>query len=161
MICRVFNLSLLLLTCSHFLLANSLDSVRDQNIKRYPGYFYVWAVIQQHSTSFDIANQAKANPKLTFRPNGNYNIGVGMYIFKVSFEASLSVSPTTDKQIIYGHSSATDYQFNILGKHWGLNLFTQNYNGFYRSDSDKPAPTIYPQRPDISTWNTGVNGISF
>ncbi|MGC4023226.1 MAG: DUF4421 family protein [Cyclobacteriaceae bacterium] len=137
------------------------DSLRSQNIKSYKNYFYLWPVIQQRSTSFDIVNQDRSNPKLTYKPNGDYSVGIGAYIFKVSFEASLSVPPASEKEKLYGHSSSSDYQFNLLSKRWGVNGFAQNYNGFYQTDSDKPVPAgvVYPQRPDISTWNTGVNGI--
>ncbi len=90
-------------------------------------------------------------------------MGFGMYVFEIGFEFTLSVQPKASAQFRYGHSRATDLQGNILGKNFGLDLFTQNYNGFYVTDSKKPVPLgiPYPQRPDISIWNTGINGIYF
>lgn len=137
------------------------DSLRERYIKRFPDYFFIWPVVKQRSTSFDIENLPNKTEKLSYKPNGNYGLGVGMYIFEIGFEVTFSVQPKTSTQYLYGHSRVSDLQANILGKNWGLDLFTQNYNGFYRTDKNiaVPANTPYPQRPDISTWNTGINGI--
>ncbi|MFI5206181.1 MAG: DUF4421 family protein, partial [Candidatus Paceibacterales bacterium] len=147
-----------------FLLKTSLaqdssDSIRSKYIQRFPNYFFLWPVIKQRSTSFDVKNQS--NQKLTYKPNGNYGLGFGMYIFEIGFEVTFSVAPKPSEQAIYGHSNASDLQLNILGKSFGLDLFTQHYGGFYLTDSNKPVPggTPYPDRPDISVWNTGMNGI--
>jgi hypothetical protein len=137
------------------------DSTRERYIKRFPDYFFIWPVVKQRSTSFDIENLPNKTEKLSYKPNGNYGLGWGMYIFEVGFELTFSVQPKQSTQYLYGHSRVSDLQANILGKNWGLDLFTQNYNGFYRSDKNITIPpnTPYPQRPDISTWNTGINGI--
>ncbi len=137
------------------------DSTRSKYIERFPDYFFLWPVLKQRSTSFAIQNQANRNQKLTYKPNGNYGLGFGMYIFEVGVEFTFSVQPNTSTQFLYGHSGTTDLQANILGKNFGLDLFTQNYNGFYLTDTNKPVPANlpYPQRPDISVWNTGMNGI--
>ena len=84
-----------------------------------------------------------------------------MYIFEIGFEVTFSVAPKPSSQAIYGHSNSSDLQVNMLGKNFGVDLFTQHYGGFYLTDSNKPVPsgTAYPDRPDISVWNTGVNGI--
>ena len=146
---------------SKLLAFDSSDSLRSKYIQRFPNYFFLWPVIKQRSTSFDIENQANKNQKLTYKPNGNYGMGFGMYIFEIGFELTFSVQPKASTQFLYGHSRTTDLQANILGKNFGLDLFTQNYNGFYLADINKPVPANvpYPQRPDISVWNTGVNGI--
>jgi hypothetical protein len=137
------------------------DSVRSKYIGHFPNYFFIWPVVKQRSISFDIQNANNRGQKLTYRPNGNYNLGFGMYVFKIGFELSFSVQPNASSQRQYGHSQNTDLQWNMLGKNFGLDLFTQNYNGFYQTDASKPvgAGIPYPQRPDISIWNTGVNGI--
>ena len=140
---------------------NSSDSIRSKYIQRFPDYFFLWPVVKQRSTSFDIQNQANLKQKLSYKPNGNYGLGFGLYLFEVGFEVTFSIQPEASKQFLYGHSRTTDLQANILGKNFGLDLFTQNYNGFYQTDQNKsvPANVPYPQRPDISIWNTGINGI--
>src|SRR5882757_6066842 len=138
---------------------NSSDSIRSLNIRHFPDHFFLWPVIKQRSTSFDIKNQS--NQKLTYKPNGNYGLGFGMYIFEIGFEVTFSVAPKASSQAIYGHSKVSDLQVNILGKNFGLDLFTQHYGGFYLTDNKQPVPigTAYPERPDISVWNTGINGL--
>ncbi len=137
------------------------DSLRARYVQRFPDYFFLWPVVKQRSTTFDIQNVSAKNNKLTYKPNGNYGLGLGMYIFEIGFEVVFSIQPKVTTQPIYGHTTSSDLQANILGKHWGFDLFTQHYKGFYVSDLNKAVPTgsPYPQRPDISTWNTGVNGI--
>jgi hypothetical protein len=139
---------------------NSSDSIRSRYIERFPNYFFLWPVIKQRSTSFDVKNQTTGQ-RLTYKPNGDYGLGFGMYIFEMGFELTFSVAPKPSSQAIYGHSKVSDLQLNVLGKGFGLDLFTQHYSGFYRTDSNNPVPPgmPYPDRPDISVWNTGINGI--
>jgi hypothetical protein len=111
---------------------NPSDSIRARYIQRFPNYFFLWPVIKQRSTSFDVKNQS--DQKLTYKPNGNYGLGFGMYIFEVGFEVTFSVAPKPSSQAIYGHSSATDLQVNMLSKNFGVDLFTQHYDGFYLTD---------------------------
>src|SRR5258706_150166 len=112
------------------------DSLRERYIKRFPDYFFIWPVVKQRSTSFDIENLPNKTEKLSYKPNGNYGLGVGMYIFEIGFEVTFSIQPKASTQYLYGHSKVSDLQANILGKNWGVDLFTQNYNGFYRTDKN-------------------------
>jgi len=158
---RLVILILIYSSLSHLFAKNPGDSLRERYIKRFPDYFFIWPVIKQRSTTIDIQNLPSQNRKLSYKPNGNYGLGWGMYIFEIGFEVTFSIQPKESTQFLYGHSRVSDLQANILGKNWGVDLFTQNYNGFYQSDntSSVAANTPYPQRPDISTWNTGANGI--
>lgn len=133
------------------------DSLREKHIKEFPDYFVIWPILKQRSSFFDIQNNPTQNHKLTYRPNGNYLLGWGVYMFDLGFELTFSVQPDAKTQHRYGHSSVTDLQSNILGKHWGLDLVAQNYDGFYRTYNNSTVPDII--RPDVSTWNTGANGI--
>src|SRR5580765_9044239 len=133
----VANVFLVFVTTS--LAQSPSDSIRSKYIQRFPNYFFLWPVIKQRSTSFDVKNQA--NQKLTYKPNGNYGLGFGMYIFEIGFEVTFSVAPKPSSQAIYGHSNSSDLQVNMLGKNFGLDLFTQHYGGFYLTDSNKPVPS--------------------
>src|ERR1041385_9253395 len=124
------------------------DSVREKHITRFPDYFFIWPVVKQRCTAMEIVNLPSQDRKLSYKPNGNYGLGWGMYIFEIRFEITFSIQPKESTQFLYGHSRVSDLQANILGKNWGVDVFTQNYNGFYRSDSkiQVPADTPYPQR---------------
>src|SRR6266704_3660696 len=158
---KFFTTFVIFLTFQYSFATGEKDSLREKYIKSFPDYFVIWPVLKQRSSSFDVGNKPNQNHKLSYRPNGNYQLGWGMYMFDLGFELTFSVQPKASTQSLYGHSSVTDLQSNILGKHWGLDLFTQNYNGFYETynNSAISGSIPYPKRPDISTWNTGANGI--
>src|SRR5215831_17117969 len=94
---------------------NSSDTIRSHYIQRFPDYFFLWPVVKQRSTSFDVKNQATGQ-KLTYKPNGDYGLGFGMYIFEMGFEVTFSIAPKPSSQAIYGHSKTSDLQLNVLGK---------------------------------------------
>jgi len=140
-----------------------LDALaRSSYVERFTNHFFVWPVIKQKSTSFSIQDNTTGR-KITFKPNVHYHLGAGVYIFGVGVQFLAALPATSASEKLYGHSSAFDLQTNILGKNWGLDIFTQNYQGYYADDKDRPIPsgTPNPQRPDISTWNTGINGIYY
>lgn len=141
-------------------IAQKNDSLRSKYIERFPDYFFVWPVIKQRSTSIEV-KQITTGKTLTFKPNNAYGAGLGLYLFEIGAEITFSVPVKQDKNEIYGKSDAMDIQLNMLGRNWGADVFYSNYNGFYVSDPDKPVPanTPYPQRPDVSTRNYGLNGI--
>jgi hypothetical protein len=144
-----------------FLQAQSSGSVRSKYIKDFPDDFFIWPLVKQRTTSFDIALQKDRGQKLTYRPNNDYGLGVGIYAFGIGAEVTFAIQPKQSSQDIYGHSSASDLQLNLISKRWGMDIFTQHYAGFYVSEPNKSIPSgmPFPQRPDISTWNTGLNGI--
>jgi hypothetical protein len=155
-----FLLSVMLLLFTSGGSAQKNDSLRTQYVERFPDYFFVWPVVKQRSTSIDVRQNGNGKT-LTFKPNNSYGAGFGVYLFEVGAEITFSVPVKEEKNEIYGKSDALDLQLNLLGKNWGADIFYSNYGGFYTTDSDKPVPpnTPYPQRPDLSTINFGLNGI--
>lgn len=138
-----------------------LDSLsRTMYVEQFKSYFFVWPVLKQRNTSFFFKN---GNTKLSYAPNVNYHLGAGFFVFGLGVQIVFPLSPSSQSEKIYGHSSAVDIQANVLGKNWGVDLFTQNYRGYYLEDNNKPLGKDIPriQRPDITTWNNGVNGIYF
>ena len=135
--------------------------IRSQYIKDFPDDFFIWPLVKQRSTSFDIVLQKDRSQKLTYRPNNDFGLGFGVYLFGLGAEVTFAIQPKQSSQDKFGHSSASDLQLNLISKRWGMDVFTQHYQGFYLNDQNKfvAANMPYPQRPDISTWNTGLNGI--
>ncbi|MBY0433002.1 MAG: DUF4421 domain-containing protein [Cyclobacteriaceae bacterium] len=143
------------------LLAQKIDSVREQYVERFPDYFFLWPVIKQRSTYIEIQQNINTNNKITYKPNNSASMGFGIYIFEVGAEVTFALPSDDQKNFLYGKSGAFDLQANLLGKSWGGDIFYSRYNGFYLTDPAKPvaANSPYPQRPDIFTNNIGVNGI--
>ncbi|MEJ0055643.1 MAG: DUF4421 family protein [Bacteroidota bacterium] len=137
------------------------DSLRDIYIEKFPEYFFVWPVIKQRRTSFEIEQLKNKSNKLVFKPNNSYGAGFGVYLFELLAEITFSVPVNEGKNEIFGKSRATDLQLNLLGRNWGADVFYQRYRGFYLEDAAKviAVNTPYPQRPDMVTDNFGVNGI--
>jgi|SRR5579859_660828 len=140
-----------------------LDSLsRASYVERFMNHFFIWPVLKQRNTAFSFESADKSQ-KLTFRPNVNYHAGIGVYIFGVGAQLVFALPASSASDQIYGHSSAFDVQANVLGKHWGIDVFTQNYQGYYMEDKNHPLGPNMPrlQRGDISTWNNGATGIYF
>jgi len=142
-------------------LAQKKDSLHAIYVERFPDHFFVWPIIKARTSTFEIQSQSNLNEKLTFMPNNSVGMGFGMYVFEVGFELVFAVPIDEKKKSLYGESKASDLQLNVLGKNWGVDLFTQTYRGFYRVDAKRgvPADMPFPQRPDIRIGNTGINGI--
>ncbi|CAN5480610.1 hypothetical protein BH09BAC3_BH09BAC3_34960 [soil metagenome] len=155
----------LLLILSFFLIApvygQKKDSVRDIYVERFPDYFFIWPVMKRRAVSFDVQQIGKNGSRITFTPNNSYGLGFGVYLFEVGAEVTFSIPVDEKKNDLFGESKALDLQLNLLGKHWGADVFYQRYTGFYISDPNRgiPANAPYPQRPDMSTDNFGINGI--
>jgi hypothetical protein len=117
-------------------------------------------VVKQRTTTIEL-RQIDGGKTLNFRPNNAFGVGFGVYLFEIGAEITFAVPVADSKNQIYGKSDATNIQLNLLSKNWGADVFYSRYNGFYVSDPDNPAPpnTPYPQRPDVSTFNYGLNGI--
>ena len=136
---------------------------RANYVQRFPDYFFVWPVLKQRSTSFIIQSAKDSHQKLIYRPNVSYYAGAGTYIFGIGIQFVLAIPQNSAKIERFGDSHAVDLQANILGNNWGIDLFTQDYKGYYVEDPNKPVPSgaPNPQRRDVHTRNTGVTGDYF
>lgn len=139
------------------------DSLRDGYVESYPDYFFVWPLLKARSSQFDIRRADNRSQVLTYRPNNSYGAGLGVYVFELALEATLSVPVDEKRTTLYGKSKEFDVQINALSKHWVGDVFYQKYRGFYRDDSSLPVPANqpHPQRPDVVTEDLGINGVYF
>lgn len=156
LVCMIF-----LVTATFVAHAQKRDSDRNIYIERFPDYFFVWPLIKQRTNQFEIQQATNSANKLAYRPNNSVGMGFGLYVFEVGAELTFAVPLAAERESLYGKTTATDLQLNLLGKNWGLDLFYQNYRGFYVSDPNQkiPAGLPLPQRPDTRTQNLGINGI--
>lgn len=135
------------------------DSIRGLYIQRYPDHFFLWPVIKQRSLHFEVEN-LRNGPKLDFKPNNSYTVGLGAYLFDVGAELTFAVPKSSAENERYGKTKSSDIQLNILSKKFGLDMYYQTYSGYYEDDPTLKILTNqpYPQRSDISTRNYGVAG---
>jgi hypothetical protein len=136
------------------------DSARSYYVQSYPKHFFVWPVLKYRSLSFEARDVTNDGQKVSFKPNNTASLGVGMYVFDLSFELTFAVPLNESSRKIYGETDARDFQLNILAKSWGVDIYHQKYSGFYKDDArvNISKDTPYPQRPDIDTRNFGVSG---
>ncbi|MFM7431573.1 MAG: DUF4421 family protein [Flammeovirgaceae bacterium] len=119
----------------------------------------MWPLIKGRTTQFEGQQINNAGNKLTFKPINAVGLGFGLYIFEIGAEITFAIPLAAEREALFGKTKATDLQLNLLGKTWGLDVFYQNYNGFYFNDSNEAAGLPFPLRPDIVTRNLGFNGL--
>jgi hypothetical protein len=137
------------------------NSSRQKSIERFPDRFFIWPLIKYRTVNFTLQQQTNSSNKLNYRPNNSIGMGFGFYLFEVAAEFTFAVPVQAERVSLFGKTKAQDLQLNLLGKTWGLDLFYQRYNGFYRDDPNaKITPGLaFPQRPDLATRNLGINGL--
>jgi len=98
------------------------------------------------------------------RYNTNYNfilgLGVNYSIFGLNIGLNFPfVNHDDDK---YGPSHYLDLQSHIYARRYNIDLYLQNYKGYYIPNPDKvfagwPVSDTFPKRPDINTLSVGFN----
>ncbi len=139
---------------------NKLDSIRAIYIKPYPDEFFLWPVLKRRRLDFEMRDLPARNRRVSYRSNKPFSFGMGMFIFEVGLEFTFAVPLAERSKQLFGESDVLDLQVNVFGKTWGVDLYHQQYKGFYITDPSVSIPdnTPYPQRPDISTRNIGLTG---
>ncbi len=154
---------LLILVVAFPSLAQTPDSTRIKYVESFQEYFFLWPLLKQRTTTFEVRRIDNRGQALTFRPNNAFTGGLGLYLFELGVEVTFALPVDQKKTALYGTSQAFDLQVNMLTKHWGADIFYQKYGGFYLTDPNNPVPANVPlpQRPDMVTENFGLNGIYF
>jgi hypothetical protein len=136
------------------------DTLRARFVKRYPDHMFIYPLIKQRSSSFTVQRRNIDQQSLTFRPNHSVSMGIGLYVFDVGVELALDVPLDEGSTSQFGTSNVRDLSGLIVGNNWGLDFFTQRYQGFYVagltpvSGNDNGVAV----RSDIALRSTGVNG---
>lgn len=139
---KVFtSLFLLFAVCSGF--AQRVDSLY---IAPYP---------QKMSISPFVANNTLlvSNNDVEYSPNNPITVGVGFSIKNTVVNARLSygVADLLGKE--YGKTKVVDFQLHNYGRKFIIDVFIQNYKGFY--NEDKQNITLYP---DMAVRQIGAEG---
>lgn len=141
--------------------AHPIDSTRHQFIKQYPDHLFIWPLIRQRTLSFSVEKRNADGEAVQFEPNSTVSMGIGLYVFEVGAELSLSVPLDEKSQSRFGSSDVRDLQGHLVGINWSLDGFAQRYSSFYLAN---PLVVIqnnqpYPIRPDFELRNFGASGI--
>lgn len=133
------------------------DSLRSQYVERFPDKFFIWPLLKKRELNFAISNRYDDNQRLNYKPNNSYSAGVGFYLFEVAVELSLAIPLNEKSRSTYGASDVRDLQTNFLSKYWGVDLYNQNYSGFYvpNRNPTPSQPDPFIKRSDIKVVNTG------
>ncbi len=132
---------------------------RKKYVEQFTEYYFIWPVVKHRSTDFVIQSTQESQQKLTFRPNVSYHAGAGVYMFGIGIQILIALPASRASIQTYGKSRALDLQLNAVSEYWLVDIFTQNYKGYYRDKGTPGVPIL--QRPDIRTWNTGIIGSYF
>ena len=110
------------------------------------------------SNTLDIINSTEG--RITLRPNGNTNLGVGVNYKFIGIALSIGLPSTQSSIEKFGRTSRFDLQVSSFGKRLGFDGFLQGYKGYYMANPqdhvewDKP---YYPQISDLSVFSAGAS----
>ena len=101
---------------------------------------------------------------IRFRPNGNYNIGVGASYRKLTLNIGFPIPFVNNDADKKGRTRFLDAQATLHTNKQSSNLFLQVFKGYYIASH--PAvrigweqPTAFPYRPDLVQFNIGLSSL--
>lgn len=100
---------------------------------------------------------------IEYKPNENFNIGIGMGHKWLGFDLALNLGLINDDDAIFGETRRFDLQTSIYLKQFVFDLHYQRYKGYYAStpwrylEGYEVGDLNFPLRPDIKTFNTALN----
>jgi len=99
--------------------------------------------------------------KLSFAPNLQYNIGIGVSSKWASFSINNVVKIFNNNTDIKGKTSNQNYQLNLYFRKFITEILDQNYSGYYIKNSESfnsyKSDKRYLIRADVKTLNFEVN----
>lgn len=100
--------------------------------------------------------------RLKYRPNDNFNSGVGFTYKYVGINLGFRLPFINDDNKKYGKTRFLDLQSYVYSRKITADLYAQFYNGYYIANrsvlQDRAAyGSLFPQRSDIKTKNVGLN----
>ena len=108
------------------------------------------------------ANEAFTD--LRYRPNGNFNMGVGASYRRLTLNIGFPIPFINNDDVAKGRTRFLDAQATLHTQRQATNLFLQVFKG-YRITSHEPArigwdqTTSFPYRPDLVQFNIGLSSL--
>lgn len=132
-------------------------------IVSYNGVLSVHPLFNYKFNNFSLIDRSSDGLRVDYAPNGNVKFGGGFFYEWLGFALTFQLPSSSESIKRQGETSSFDTQINLYSKMFTLDLFQQNYKGFYIANYQNlgtiydPSSDIAPQRPDISTRNLGLN----
>lgn len=100
------------------------------------------------------------NERVTLRPNGNTNLGIGFNYKSLGLSLSFGKPLTQSSIDKYGNTNRFDVQVSYFGRRIGFDGFLQGYKGYYMANPNdfmEWEESYYPQVSDLSVLSLGGN----
>jgi len=110
------------------------------------------------TSALDLINADKE--RITLRPNGSTNLGVGFNYRFIGLAVSIGLPRTQSNIEKYGQTTRLDVQISYFGKRIGLDGFLQGYKGYYMVNPEDYVDwhnPYYPQNQDLQVISFGAN----
>ncbi|MBP8083216.1 MAG: DUF4421 family protein [Spirochaetes bacterium] len=130
----------------------------DETVKNFNIRLFANSPIQNIEMKTIVEGEQKGK-EVSYDANPYANAGISASYKWLGFTYSRAVGSLKD-QNKFGKTKARDYQFYLYQKHFGADIFYQNYSGYYlRNPSDFGYIEGDPEtiRSDIKVRNIGVN----
>ena len=127
------------------------------NIESYKDSLHLRPFFLFPSLELKIQDTKSSNDthKLTYKPNTMINIGadVSWKGWGLSYSVGILPIPGMDADK-YGKTDYLDFQFYYYFGKFNIDVFYQNYTGYYLADNDGKSINV---RSDVQAMNTGIN----
>jgi hypothetical protein len=100
-----------------------------------------------------------------YRPNETFDIGFGLVYEWLGFDIAFNFPFINNDNERFGETSKIDIQTNFYLRRFVIDLEIQKYQGYYGSNAHKYIESfdirnsVYPIRPDMSTFNHAINAV--
>jgi hypothetical protein len=138
------------------------DKKVPENIEVIPKVFALRPKYVLPSTIFDVTNKDGMGLRFNYIPFIQGVVGAGIKIKSVYVAYSMTLPTTTAEEKQYGRTTFYDIGLTIQTRVTGIDLFYQDYKGYYLLHPEKYYPgwstaNPAPQKPNLHTTNAGMN----
>jgi hypothetical protein len=156
-------LALITVSSDLFAQVSSDKNTTSDRILSYDGVLSVHPLFNYKFNNFSLIDRNSNGLSVDYAPNGNVKFGGGFFYDWLGFALTFQLPSSSNSIEQRGETSSFDTQINLYSKMFTLDLFQQNYKGFYIANYQNlgtiydASSNIAPQRPDIRTRNLGFN----
>jgi Domain of unknown function (DUF4421) len=111
-----------------------------------------------------VVRSSDAFTDLRYRPNGNYNMGIGASYRRLTLNIGFPIPFVNSDDEAKGRTRYLDAQATLHTQRQASNLFLQVFRGYHITSHDPSRigweqTTSYPYRPDLVQFNIGISSL--